>query len=49
MRMTIESMFTTQDYYVTTPFVIQYISPDLVNVDLYLETEGFSINKGQNL
>jgi hypothetical protein len=39
MRMAIESMLTTQEYYVTTPFVSQYISPDVVNVDLYLETE----------
>lgn len=38
--LTVETMFTTQEYYVTTPFVSQYISPDVVNVDLYLETDG---------
>jgi hypothetical protein len=38
--LTVETMLTTQEYYVTTPFVSQYISPDVVNVDLYLETDG---------
>ena len=38
--LTIETVLTTQEYYVTTPFVSQYISPDVVNVDLYLETDG---------
>lgn len=38
--LTIETMLTTQEYYVTTPFVSQYISPDVVNVDLYIETDG---------
>lgn len=38
--LTVETLFTTQEYYVTTPFVSQYISPDVVNVNLYLETDG---------
>lgn len=38
--LTVETVLTTQEYYVTTPFVSQYISPDVVNVDLYLETDG---------
>ena len=38
--LTIETVLTTQEYYVTTPFVSQYISPDVVNVNLYLETDG---------
>ena len=38
--LTVETMLTTQEYYVTTPFVSQYISPDVVNVNLYLETDG---------
>ncbi len=36
----VETVLTTQEYYVTTPFVSQYISPDVVNVNLYLETDG---------
>ncbi|MBQ9822057.1 MAG: hypothetical protein IJM58_08020 [Muribaculaceae bacterium] len=38
--LTVETVLTTQEYYVTTPFVSQYISPDVVNVNLYLETDG---------
>lgn len=38
--LTVETLLTTQEYYVTTPFVSQYISPDVVNVNLYLETDG---------
>ena len=33
-------MLTTQEYYVTLPFTSVYISPDVVDVSLYLETDG---------
>ena len=39
MGMAIESMLTTQKYYVPLPFTSVYISPDVVNVDLYLESD----------
>ncbi len=38
--LSVESMYNTLDYYVTTPFTCVYISPDVVNVNLYLETDG---------
>ena len=38
--LSVESMYNTLDYYVTTPFTSVYISPDVVNVNLYLETDG---------
>lgn len=38
--LSMETGYTTLDYYVTTPFISQYISPDVVNVNLYLETDG---------
>ena len=37
--MTVESMYTLQEY-VSSPLVSMYISPDVVNVDLYIETDG---------
>ena len=30
----------------TTPYVSQYISPDVVNVNLYLETDGGDLYYG---
>ena len=44
--LTVETVLTTQEYYVTTPFVSQYISPDVVNVNLYLETDGGNLYWG---
>ena len=38
--LSVESMYNTLDYYVTTPLTSVYISPDVVNVNLYLETDG---------
>ena len=38
--LSVESMYNTLDYYVTTPFTSLYISPDVVNVNLFLETDG---------
>lgn len=38
--LTVETVLTTQEYYVTTPLVSMYISPNVVNVNLYLETDG---------
>ena len=38
--LSVESMYNTLDYYVTTPFMSFYISPDVVDVNLYLETDG---------
>ena len=38
--LSVESMYNTLDYYVTTPFTSVYISPDVVDVNLYLETDG---------
>ena len=38
--LSVESTYNTLDYYVTTPFMSIYISPDVVDVNLYLETDG---------
>ena len=38
--LSVESMYNTLDYYVTTPLTSVYITPDVVNVNLYLETDG---------
>ena len=38
--LSVEANYTTLDYYITTPFTSLYISPDVVNVNLYLETDG---------
>ncbi len=39
--LSVESAYTSLDYYVTTPYTSVYISPDVVNVTIYLETDGY--------
>ena len=44
--LTVETLYTTLEYYVTTPLVNQYISPDAVNVNLYIETDAGDLYYG---
>lgn len=44
--LTVETLYTTLEYYVTTPLVNQYISPDAVNVYLYIETDAGDLYYG---
>ncbi len=44
--LSIESMYASLEYYVTTPFASLYISPDAVNVNLYIETDAGDLYYG---
>ena len=44
--LSVSSDYATVDYFVTTPLTSVYISPDVVHVDLQLETDGGDIFYG---
>ena len=44
--LSVESSYNTLDYYVTTPLMSLYISPDVVSVNLSLETDGGDVYWG---
>ena len=43
--MTVESMYTLQEY-VSSPLVSMYISLDVVNANIYLESESGDLYRG---